>query len=72
MADNGNGNGGFVPIQKRRKPGPDEKADPTCSGTGRVDNHVCRICHGSGVVPQDWKPGDGPVSTNGNGNGNGS
>jgi hypothetical protein len=52
----------FVPAQKRRDPGDGEKTDPTCGGTGRVDNHMCTICHGSGVVPEDWKPGDGPVS----------
>ena len=51
----------FVKIQTKRKPGENEKADPTCNGMGRVDAHVCRICHGSGVVPEDWKEGDGPV-----------
>jgi hypothetical protein len=60
----------FVKTQKARKPGDGEKVDPTCSGTGRVDNHVCTICHGSGVVPDSWKQGDGPVKMPmGNGNG---
>jgi len=51
----------FVKIEKQRKPGPDEKVDPNCSGTGRVDAHVCPKCHGSGVVAK-----------NGNGEGNAS
>jgi RecJ-like exonuclease len=52
----------FKPIEKNRKPGPDEKTCPTCDGTGRVDNRACTTCNGSGVVPDK----------NGNGNGSGS
>jgi hypothetical protein len=51
----------FVPIQKHREPGDGEKTCPPCTGTGSIDTHVCKTCHGSGVVPEDWKPGDGPV-----------
>jgi DnaJ-class molecular chaperone len=51
----------FVPIQKHRSPGAGEKACPPCSGTGSIDTHVCKTCHGAGAVPDDWKPGDGPV-----------
>lgn len=61
----------FVPIQKRRTPGADEKTDPTCDGTGSVNAHVCRICHGAGVVPADWKSGDGPVIPPGQNKGKG-
>jgi hypothetical protein len=53
----------FVPIQKHRSPGDGEKACPTCSGTGSVDTHICKTCHHSGVVPESWKQGDGPVLT---------
>jgi hypothetical protein len=48
----------FQKIEKQRKPGPDEKVDPNCSGTGRVDSHVCPKCHGSGVVPKNGSDSD--------------
>jgi hypothetical protein len=51
----------FVKLQKHRKPGDGEKACPTCSGTGQVNTHACKTCHNAGVVPEAWKPGDGPV-----------
>jgi DnaJ-class molecular chaperone len=51
----------FVKIQKNRKPKDGEKVCPPCSGTGRVNAHVCATCHGAGAVPEAWKPGDGPV-----------
>jgi DnaJ-class molecular chaperone len=51
----------FVPFQKNRKPGASEKACPTCQGSGNVDTHVCKTCHHAGVVPKEWKQGDGPV-----------
>jgi hypothetical protein len=51
----------FVPFQKNRKPGAGEKTCPTCQGTGNVDTHACKTFHHAGVVPAEWKPGDGPV-----------
>jgi DnaJ-class molecular chaperone len=51
----------FVKIQKNRKPKDGEKSCPVCSGTGRVNTHVCATCHGAGAVPEAWKSGDGPV-----------
>jgi DnaJ-class molecular chaperone len=58
----------FVPIQQKREPGAGEKACPPCSGTGSIDTHVCKTCHGAGAVPDDWKPGDGPVTPGNKGN----
>ena len=49
----------FAKIEKQRKPGPGEKVDPNCSGTGRVDSHVCPDCHGSGVVKDPEASGNG-------------
>jgi DnaJ-class molecular chaperone len=49
-------------IQKHREPGDGEVTCDKCSGTGRVDNHVCTKCWGSGVMNEDGtpiKPGDG-------------
>jgi DnaJ-class molecular chaperone len=51
----------FVPFQQNRKPGESEKVCPTCQGSGSVDTHVCKTCHHAGVVPKEWKQGDGPV-----------
>jgi len=51
----------FIPLQKNRKPGDGEKVCPKCDGTGSVNTHACPVCHHSGVVPKDWKQGDGPV-----------
>jgi DnaJ-class molecular chaperone len=54
-------------IQKQRKPGDGEAVCDKCSGTGRVDAHVCTKCWGSGVMNEDGsaiKPGNG-----GNGSG---
>ena len=55
----------FVPIQKHREPGANEKSCPPCSGTGSIDSHVCKTCHGSGVVSKDWTPGDKTTSQQG-------
>jgi hypothetical protein len=48
----------FVKIEKQRKPGPGEKVDPACAGTGRVDGHVHVKCRGSGVIPDAKADGD--------------
>jgi hypothetical protein len=55
----------FVPIQKNRSPGAGEKVCPTCDGSGNVDTHICKTCHHSGVVPSEWKAGDGPLTAAG-------
>jgi hypothetical protein len=49
-------------IQPHREPGDGEVKCDRCNGAGRVDNHVCTKCWGSGVMNEDGtpiKPGDG-------------